>query len=93
MSTMREALELIADIADGSRTANSLPNIKKIARNALSPDDCRRTIDFLHSLGVDFDQDTPPTDLKSLTVRCLNRHVSFNFDETGKFKYIAVETV
>jgi hypothetical protein len=32
---MREALALIADIAEGSTTANSLPNIARVARNAL----------------------------------------------------------
>jgi hypothetical protein len=32
---MREALALIADIAGGSTTANSLPNIARIARSAL----------------------------------------------------------
>jgi hypothetical protein len=32
---MREALSLIADIAAGSTTANSLPNIGRIARAAL----------------------------------------------------------
>jgi hypothetical protein len=31
----RETLNLIADIAEGSRTVNSLPNIAKIARGAL----------------------------------------------------------
>lgn len=33
-----EALELIANIAEGSRTVNSLPNIARIARSALDPD-------------------------------------------------------
>lgn len=32
---LREALTLIADIAEGSTTANSLPNIARLARNAL----------------------------------------------------------
>lgn len=32
---LRGALELIADISEGSTTANSLPNIAKIAREAL----------------------------------------------------------
>lgn len=32
---LREALTLIADIAEGSTTANSLPNIARIARSAL----------------------------------------------------------
>ncbi|OLL27452.1 hypothetical protein BTH42_31905 [Burkholderia sp. SRS-W-2-2016] len=32
---LREALALIADIAEGSTTANSLPNIARIARAAL----------------------------------------------------------
>jgi hypothetical protein len=32
---LREALHLIADIAEGSSTANSLPNVARIARNAL----------------------------------------------------------
>jgi hypothetical protein len=31
-----EALELIADIAEGSRTINSLPHIAKIARAAIT---------------------------------------------------------
>ena len=30
-----ETLQLIADIASGSRTANSLPNIERIAKEAL----------------------------------------------------------
>lgn len=34
-----EALHLIADIAEGSRTANSLPNIARIARAALGATD------------------------------------------------------
>ena len=33
--TKDEALQLIADIASGSRTANSLPNIERIAKEAL----------------------------------------------------------
>jgi hypothetical protein len=33
---LREALALIADIASGSTTANSLPNIARLARNALT---------------------------------------------------------
>lgn len=32
---LRGALELIADISEGSTTANSLPHIAKIARKAL----------------------------------------------------------
>ncbi len=32
---LREAIALIADIAEGSTTANSLPNIARLARNAL----------------------------------------------------------
>jgi hypothetical protein len=32
---LRGALELIADISEGSTTANSLPHIAKIAREAL----------------------------------------------------------
>jgi hypothetical protein len=32
---LREALALIADLAEGSRTANSLPNIARVARAAL----------------------------------------------------------
>ncbi|SKD04465.1 hypothetical protein SAMN05445504_9235 [Burkholderia sp. CF099] len=32
---LREALALIADIAEGSTTANSLPNIARLARVAL----------------------------------------------------------
>lgn len=32
---MRDTLAMIADIAEGSRTANSLPNIARIARSAL----------------------------------------------------------
>lgn len=32
---LREALALIADIAEGSTTANSLPNIARLARAAL----------------------------------------------------------
>jgi len=32
---MREALALIADIAEGSTTANSLPNIARLARSAI----------------------------------------------------------
>jgi hypothetical protein len=34
---LRAALELIADIGEGSTTANSLPHIAKIARAALEP--------------------------------------------------------
>ncbi|CAB3681538.1 hypothetical protein R8871_02538 [Paraburkholderia graminis C4D1M] len=33
---LREALALISDIAHGSTTANSLPNIARIARGALT---------------------------------------------------------
>jgi hypothetical protein len=36
LSHAREALELIADIAEGSTTANSLPHIGKLARSALA---------------------------------------------------------
>lgn len=32
---LREALRVIADIGEASTTANSLPNIARIARNAL----------------------------------------------------------
>jgi hypothetical protein len=32
---LREALRMISDIAEGSTTANSLPNIARLARNAL----------------------------------------------------------
>ena len=32
---LREALRTIADIGEGSTTANSLPNVARIARNAL----------------------------------------------------------
>ncbi|MGF6877383.1 hypothetical protein [Paraburkholderia sp. MM5477-R1] len=32
---LREALRLIAEIAEGSTTAGSLPNIARLARNAL----------------------------------------------------------
>ena len=35
----RDALQLIADIAEGSTTANSLPHIAKIARQALTRSD------------------------------------------------------
>jgi hypothetical protein len=32
---LREAVRMISDIAEGSTTANSLPNIARLARNAL----------------------------------------------------------
>lgn len=32
---LREALRVIADIGEGSKTTNSLPNVAKIARAAL----------------------------------------------------------
>jgi hypothetical protein len=34
LERLRQALELIADIAEASRTANSLPHIAKLAREA-----------------------------------------------------------
>jgi hypothetical protein len=35
LTSMAEALKLIADIAEGGTTANSLPNIARVARAAL----------------------------------------------------------
>lgn len=42
--TKDEALQLIADIASGSRTANSLPNIERIAKEALKQLNIEETV-------------------------------------------------
>ena len=38
IGALETALRMIADIAEGSTTANSLPHIAKIARAALAPE-------------------------------------------------------
>ena len=58
-------------------------------------DDCSMVLQMLTYLRVEYDQDTPPTDYKSITVNvavpgALEPSVNFNFDPARKFQHLSV---
>lgn len=62
--------------------------MRNVAHAALTekPDDCRRALEFFDSLGVKYDQDTPPTDYKSVTISVGWARISFEFTPDGGFR-------